>query len=153
LFCWSQIAAEGALLVSLDLPTGSFGGGCDESTIAALKGFLKKGQSLECLRADSHAPPSLTWLRQVLGTRPIDFLFIDGDHSYEGVQQDFEMYSPMVASGGLIAFHDIVPNASDPISEVFRFWRDIRVRHEVLEFIDPNGPPDSGMGIGVIVKR
>jgi hypothetical protein len=33
-------------------------------------------------------------------------LFIDGDHRYEGVRRDFEMYSPLVGAGGLIAFHD-----------------------------------------------
>jgi cephalosporin hydroxylase len=37
----------------------------------------------------------------------IDFLFLDGDHSYEGVRQDFEMYSGFVRPGGWIGFHDI----------------------------------------------
>ena len=36
----------------------------------------------------------------------INFLFIDGDHSIKGCQQDFEMYAPKVAVGGYIAFHD-----------------------------------------------
>jgi predicted O-methyltransferase YrrM len=154
LFCWSQVAAEGALLVSIDFSADTCGGYA-EGTTAVLKGLLKSGQSLECLRADSHAPSSLTWLRRVLDIRPIDLLFIDGDHSYAGVKQDFETYSPLVTSGGLIAFHDIVPNASHPIDEmeVSGYWREIRYRHEVLEFIDPNGPPDCGMGIGVIIKR
>jgi predicted O-methyltransferase YrrM len=39
----------------------------------------------------------------------LDFLFIDGDHTYEGVKQDFEMYTPLVRKGGLVAMHDIVP--------------------------------------------
>ncbi|HZY81119.1 MAG TPA: class I SAM-dependent methyltransferase [Cyclobacteriaceae bacterium] len=38
--------------------------------------------------------------------KKIDFLFIDGDHSIEGAKFDFESYSPMLAKGGLIAFHD-----------------------------------------------
>jgi predicted O-methyltransferase YrrM len=37
-----------------------------------------------------------------------DFLFIDGDHTYQGVKQDFQMYSPLVKKGGIVAFHDIV---------------------------------------------
>jgi predicted O-methyltransferase YrrM len=39
--------------------------------------------------------------------RPIRLLFIDGDHSYEGAKQDFELWSPHVVPGGLIALHDI----------------------------------------------
>ncbi len=36
----------------------------------------------------------------------IDFLFIDGDHSIAGCTADFELYSPKIAPGGFIAFHD-----------------------------------------------
>lgn len=36
----------------------------------------------------------------------IDFLFIDGDHSYEGVKKDFDLYLPLMNKGGIIAFHD-----------------------------------------------
>jgi predicted O-methyltransferase YrrM len=35
-----------------------------------------------------------------------DFLFIDGDHSYEGCRKDWDIYSPFVRSGGIIVFHD-----------------------------------------------
>ena len=38
--------------------------------------------------------------------RPIRFLLIDADHSYEAVWSDFELWSPLVAPGGLIVFHD-----------------------------------------------
>lgn len=34
------------------------------------------------------------------------FLFIDADHSYKGCKADFEAWSPLVRSGGEIAFHD-----------------------------------------------
>ena len=34
------------------------------------------------------------------------FLFIDADHSYEACKADFEAWSPLVQSGGEIAFHD-----------------------------------------------
>lgn len=36
----------------------------------------------------------------------IDFLHIDADHSYEGVKQDFELYSTLMNPGGIITLHD-----------------------------------------------
>jgi predicted O-methyltransferase YrrM len=39
-------------------------------------------------------------------TSPIDVLFIDGDHRYDAVKQDFEDWLPLVTPGGFIIFHD-----------------------------------------------
>jgi cephalosporin hydroxylase len=36
----------------------------------------------------------------------VDFLWIDGDHTYEGCKADYENYSPLVVPGGLIGIHD-----------------------------------------------
>jgi len=36
----------------------------------------------------------------------IDFLFLDGDHSYEGVKKDLELWFPKVKKGGVIGGHD-----------------------------------------------
>ena len=38
--------------------------------------------------------------------RPIDFLFIDGDHAYEAVRRDFEDWSRHVTADGVLLFHD-----------------------------------------------
>ena len=40
----------------------------------------------------------------------IDFLFIDGDHSYEGVKTDFELYSKILVDNGVIVLHDTDEN-------------------------------------------
>ncbi|MCX5704219.1 MAG: class I SAM-dependent methyltransferase, partial [Candidatus Omnitrophica bacterium] len=37
---------------------------------------------------------------------PIELLFIDGEHEYEMVKLDFELWYPKVAYGGFIVFHD-----------------------------------------------
>jgi len=39
----------------------------------------------------------------------LDVLFIDGDHSYQGVVSDLENYVPLVKPGGLILLHDVQP--------------------------------------------
>ena len=36
----------------------------------------------------------------------LDLLFIDGDHTYDGVKNDFERYSKYVKRGGFIIFDD-----------------------------------------------
>ena len=41
-----------------------------------------------------------TWQRKV------DFLFIDGDHSLDGVRSDFEIFKPWFNPHALVAFHD-----------------------------------------------
>jgi radical SAM superfamily enzyme YgiQ (UPF0313 family)/predicted O-methyltransferase YrrM len=39
-------------------------------------------------------------------TNKVDFLFIDGDHSYDGCKKDWDLYSSMVKKGGVVVFHD-----------------------------------------------
>jgi len=39
-------------------------------------------------------------------TRPIRVLFIDGDHRYEMVKKDYEMWVPHVSKGGMVFLHD-----------------------------------------------
>jgi len=43
-------------------------------------------------------------------TLPIGLLWIDGDHSEEGVRRDFGAFEPFLRPGGVVAFHD----ARDP---------------------------------------
>ena len=38
--------------------------------------------------------------------KPIDMIFIDGDHSYKAVKHDIESWMPFVKKGGVMAFHD-----------------------------------------------
>lgn len=37
---------------------------------------------------------------------PVDMIFIDADHSYEGVKLDLDSWYPFVKSGGYLYFHD-----------------------------------------------
>ena len=37
---------------------------------------------------------------------PVDLVFVDGDHSEAGCRLDWELWSPFVAPGGAVAFHD-----------------------------------------------
>lgn len=50
---------------------------------------------------DSRKMKDQTW-----GHGQVNLLFIDGDHSYEGVKDDIEGWIPHVKTGGIVAFHD-----------------------------------------------
>ena len=39
---------------------------------------------------------------------PLELLFIDGDHSYEGAKADFERWQAFVRPDGHVLFHDAV---------------------------------------------
>lgn len=43
-----------------------------------------------------------------------DMLFVDGDHSYAGVKRDVELFRPWIKSGGIISFHDYIPEPIPP---------------------------------------
>ena len=40
--------------------------------------------------------------------RKIDLLFIDGDHTYEGVKTDWDLFMPFVSEFGIVVFHDTI---------------------------------------------
>lgn len=49
------------------------------------------------------------------GIANIDYLFIDGDHQYDAVKQDFEDWYPLVKKGGIISIHDSACNRQGPM--------------------------------------
>lgn len=53
--------------------------------------------------------PLRMWSTEAVDKVPqnIDMLFVDGDHSYEGVKKDIDLYFPKIKSGGIVAMHDI----------------------------------------------
>jgi predicted O-methyltransferase YrrM len=51
------------------------------------------------------------------GEPAVDLVFIDGDHSYEGLVSDWRAWSPLVAAGGVVALHDSRPTPERPIAD------------------------------------
>jgi predicted O-methyltransferase YrrM len=143
LFVFSQIAAGDATVISVDMSMTLLGNLYRAGQKPLLRRFIRKGQSLFLLRKDSHKPETLASITEALQGHKLDFVFIDGDHRYNGVRQDFEMYSPLVRSGGLLAFHDV----AHPELEVYKFWNEVKQRYIHKEFIDQTGAGAAGIGV------
>ena len=39
---------------------------------------------------------------------PLRFLWIDGDHTYQGAKADIDMFKPFLADGAIVAMHDVL---------------------------------------------
>lgn len=72
--------------------------------------------------------------------RPIDFLFMDADHTREGTLRDWKRWSPKVVPNGFVAIHD---TADEAIQDFLR-WT-FPDPTETWQFIDL--PGDHGLGI------
>jgi cephalosporin hydroxylase len=158
LFMLTQVAAPDATIVSVDLPGGRLGGASSsvrnrypEWRSRLYGGFGRDKQSVHVIRADSHDVSTVEDVRRRLPGGRVDFLFIDGDHSYEGVRRDFELYSPLAATGALVAFHDIVPSRpgghGDP-GDVPVFWNEVKSQRKVeAEFVEDLQWGSCGIGV------
>jgi predicted O-methyltransferase YrrM len=77
-------------------------------------------------------------LEKLKGT--IDFIFIDGDHSYEACKADILAWAPFVKRGGVIAFHDFGSRADGVTRAIFeatkagRFAEIVGVANTIIAF-------------------
>jgi predicted O-methyltransferase YrrM len=52
---------------------------------------------------------------QILRTGAVDFVFIDGDHTFDAIERDWRAWSGGLVQGGVIALHDSVATIDRPI--------------------------------------
>jgi predicted O-methyltransferase YrrM len=145
---WTRLATADALLISIDLPPWERDDPNEVVKTGALRRFAGARQRVHLFRSSSHEPAVRRAAAALLGGLPLDFLFIDGDHSYDGVKQDFDDYAPWVRPGGVVALHDIHPHSRGWGGDVPRFWRELRAGRTGVELIAD--PGQDGFGIGVI---
>lgn len=147
LFLLARALPSSAHVVSVDLPHGEFGGGYAHWKIPLFHALAWGGARLSLLRGSSQTVEMRDRVRDRLGGQA-DFVLIDADHSYAGAKRDFELYSPLVARGGMVAFHDIVPGKEKDVGGVPELWRELRSSYRHKEFVrDWN---QGGFGIGVV---
>ncbi len=146
LFLWTRAAAADAHLIAIDTrPPGPIGLWSPFPLVR--RGFAREDQRIDLLMAaDSHEPATASRVQKLLSGQKIDLLFIDGDHSYEGVWQDFRKYSPLVRPGGLIAFHDVSQRTTPATEGTALFWQEFKADHETDERV-AGGEPGCGIGV------
>lgn len=60
----------------------------------------------KCVPTGLSSEQSVGKLKELLGGRKVDMVFIDGDHEYADVKRDIELYRPLLEGGGLLCGHD-----------------------------------------------
>lgn len=143
LWAW-QAAFPGVVLRAIDLTAGAPG---TPQHIRYGTGRGRNSHGALLMEADSHARATLDFARLNWGlgptppggfSYPVDLLFIDADHSLEGVRLDYAMYSPLVRPGGIVMFHDICIHPDSPLAAsgvgVHEFWASIQSprKHEII---------------------
>lgn len=182
-YIWNKINPDG-MNISIDMSDGGQHGGIlNEEMDQRDLWFNERFNNCHFIRGDSHENSTLAKLYQKLcfdlvepddriivtpwEKERIDFLFIDGDHTYEGVRQDFLNFEPLCKPKSIIAFHDIIISDQHHSRNVFvgEFWRELtKVRnsenpnqciidgnwYEVHKFI--GSQEQTWAGIGVLIK-
>lgn len=158
--------------ISIDMSDGGLHGGISEEEMDKRDlWFHERFDNCHFIRGDSHLYETANKAFSVVEPDNkisvwFDFLFIDGDHTYEGVKKDFFMYEPFVKKNSKIVFHDIIDTERHRNRNVFvsKLWQEITELklpknqnccvyggqvYEFKEFIDGN--EDFG-GIGILIK-
>ncbi|WP_233417202.1 class I SAM-dependent methyltransferase [Halovulum marinum] len=149
LFLLCRFSAPDAKIISVDLPYGRNGGGYPKWKESHYRRFCGEQQELNLLRADSHSKETVDKVDRIVGGDGIDFIMIDADHSYEGVKQDYMYYLPLLAPGGVIALHDVLPT-DDPSIDVNRFWVELENDTSVQTKTIVADPEQGRYGIGLV---
>lgn len=91
---------------------------------------------IKALTGNSHDPAFKQQVYNEFTAAKVDFLFIDGDHSEQGVKSDFYDYKDLVRPGGIGAFHAILKNQPVAGNQVYNFWESIKHQYKHEEFVD-----------------
>lgn len=146
----AKVLAPKSKVVSVDLPSDTH---AIVRPVVSLKANCQKianlGHDVELILGDSHRKEIIERVRQ---WAPYDFIFIDGDHSYEGVKRDWLDYGPM---GKIVGFHDTNGGEAGCV----KFWNELKAdgSHNMRDIHYPQYIEDLGqwmnLGIGIVFRE
>jgi predicted O-methyltransferase YrrM len=161
----AQVSAPDATLITVDIPLPE-----RYSTVMARHDEMvvslgRMAQTVTVVREYSETTAALRAVEALLPVEGVDLLYIDGDHSYEGVRNDYERFRQLLSPRGHAVFHDICvapdrwPGArtlKGRPPDVKRFWTEIRRRSsiEIIDLLAPrpatSQPRTVSWGIGIL---
>ena len=145
-------AQEGSTAISIDLPVRKFVGPSDWRVSKQEHNYYKvwpqwakaKKRKLYLIPDVSQTLETKKQVSDILSGDLLDFLFIDGDHRYEAIMMDFDIYSKFVKKGGIVAFHDIAENEEGGGKKAWDILKQQYKHKEILK------SPIKEKGIGVL---
>ena len=126
LYAWASV--PGAEVISMTLP----------ETRDALDG---NSHGAQILYGNSHDEEAYERLAGALQGRPLDFAFIDGDHSETGCRQDFDLVRRLGAR--VTGFHDITGIGDPGVAAV---WEEVKATYAYVEIVRPS---KTAVGTGI----
>jgi len=141
---WMKYARTGTTLIGVDLPCGEWGRNITADYARFWRYAGQRSVTIQMILGDSHHP--LTKAAIMAAVPGVDFLFIDGDHSRAGVEDDFNFYSKLVKPGGIIAVHDILKDETDRDIRVYEWWQTVKGSH-TAEYISVDNQTTRGIGV------
>lgn len=144
---WVEKAPDGAVIITLDLLVSQADG--RYATQVYNREYVwptwNNGR-----KTTFHLLGASTYMRrdveELLAGDKLDFLFIDGDHTYNGVKADWDTYLPLMEKGGVVAFHDIKRDTA--IDQVWQLWDEIKAAgYKTRELTSIDNQQDWGIGV------
>ncbi len=76
--------------------------------------------------------------------RTYQYIYIDGDHSYEGVKLDYKLFWKRLEKNGFMSFHDVIAKGylDKGLFGVWKLWAEIKDKNSIVFPF----PKDSGLG-------
>lgn len=97
------VMAPDAVLFAIDpYPAGRFGINYQRLMAIGEVGTIANGR-VEWLRETGRTAATNP---KVLEAAPFDFVFVDADHTYDGLRENWDGWAPLMAPGGVIALHE-----------------------------------------------
>lgn len=149
---WIEYSSRGSTVISIDLPVKDFVGSFDPRVQQQEKAiseewpaWAKKNKTkLYLIPQASQSNTVVDKVDKILNSNKLDFMFIDGNHFYDYVKLDFELYKKFFKCGTVVAFHDIGENEEGTVNI---FWNEIKQHYRYEEILLHN---NKEKGIGVL---
>lgn len=148
---WIEYSNKGSTVISIDLPVKDFVGPFDPRVQQQEKAISEEWPSwakanktkLYLIPQASQSNYVVQQVDNILDNNKLDFMFIDGNHFYDYVKLDFDLYKKFFKKGTVVAFHDIGENEEGTVNI---FWNEVKTQYKHEEILLHN-KKEKGIGV------